>query len=49
MTPPRDLSGVRVKLDRARAHIDAIGEKTDAFTGRTPPPFGVRSEHQGTR
>jgi hypothetical protein len=48
MGVPRDcdLAGVRLKLDRAREHIEAIRERVDVFTGRTPPPFGFRVEQR---
>jgi hypothetical protein len=41
---PPDLTGVRLKLTRARAHIDAIRDKAAAFVGQTPRPFDVRVE-----
>jgi hypothetical protein len=43
-TPTRDLSGVRLKLGRAKEHIGAVRAKTLAFTEREPPPFGFRTE-----
>jgi hypothetical protein len=43
---PPNLTGVRLKLDRAASHIDAIRDKALAFTGREPPPFGFRVEER---
>jgi hypothetical protein len=39
-----DLSGVRLKLARAQAHIDAIRDKSAEFVEGEPPPFGFRVE-----
>jgi hypothetical protein len=39
-----DLSGVRLKLDRAEAHIETVGEQIGAFRERDPAPFGFRSD-----
>jgi hypothetical protein len=41
-----DLTGVRLKLDRAKVHIDAIRAKTERFVERDPPPFGFRVEQR---
>jgi hypothetical protein len=47
-TPP-DLSGVYLKLDRAEAHIESVGEEIKAFCERDPPPFGFRSDPEPRR
>jgi hypothetical protein len=39
-----DLTGVYLKLDRAKAHIETVGEHIEAFRERDPPPFGFRSD-----
>jgi hypothetical protein len=39
-----DLSGVRLKLDRAETHIETVGRQIEAFRERDPPPFGFRSD-----
>src|SRR4051812_23942073 len=39
-----ELSGVRLKLDRAQTHIDVLRDKTSAFRERKPAPFGFRTE-----
>jgi hypothetical protein len=45
MTPAdADLTGVRLKLERAREHIEAIRARCQAFTDREPPPFSSRIE-----
>lgn len=44
MEKERDLTGVRLKLARAWAHIEAIRHKARAFEQQTPPPFAYRVE-----
>jgi hypothetical protein len=41
-----DLTGVRLKLERAREHIEAIRARCEAFTDRDPPPFASRIEQK---
>jgi hypothetical protein len=40
----RDLSSVRLKLDRAKEHIEAFRQDLEVFFKRDPPPFGFRSK-----
>jgi hypothetical protein len=40
----RDLSQVRLKLDRAGEHIEAFRQDLEAFLERDPPPFAFRTE-----
>jgi hypothetical protein len=42
--PTRDLSQVRLKLDRAKLHIETFGNEVEAFLKSDPPPFGFRTE-----
>jgi hypothetical protein len=39
-----DLSGVRLKLHRAKTHLDCVRSETDAFLERDPAPFGIRTD-----
>jgi hypothetical protein len=39
-----DLSGVRLKLDRAEVHIKAFRRKIETFSKGDPPPFGFRTD-----
>src|SRR5205809_138288 len=39
-----DLSGVRLKLHRAKTHIDCVRRETNAFLERDPKPFGIRTD-----
>jgi hypothetical protein len=39
-----DLSGVRLKLDRAEHHIETLRAEIEAFRQREPKPFGFRTE-----
>jgi hypothetical protein len=39
-----DLSSVRLKLDRAKYHIEAFGQDLQAFLDHDPAPFGFRTE-----
>src|SRR5688572_11329470 len=41
-----DLTGVRLKLERARQHIEAIRARCEAFTDRDPLPFSSRVEQK---
>jgi hypothetical protein len=41
-----DLSGVLLKLDRAKTHIDLFGEQVRTFSERDPKPFGFRTESE---
>jgi hypothetical protein len=41
-----DLTGVRLKLERASQHIEAIRARCQAFTERDPPPFSSRIEQK---
>ena len=43
---PPDLSGVRLKLDRAEHHIESLSAETQAFRQRKPKPFGFRTEER---
>ena len=40
----RDLSEVRMKLDRAKEHIEIFGRELETFLEHDPPPFGFRPE-----
>lgn len=42
--PTRDLSQVRLKLDRANEHIETFRSDLEAFVKGDPPPFGYRTE-----
>jgi hypothetical protein len=39
-----DLSGVYLKLDRAKKHMETVRRQTKAFIERDPKPFGVRAK-----
>jgi hypothetical protein len=41
---PPDLSGVYLKLDRAKKHMEAVRRQTKAFLERNPAPFGFRAK-----
>lgn len=41
---PPDLSGVRLKLDRAEHHIESLRAEIQTFRQRKPKPFGFRTE-----
>jgi hypothetical protein len=42
-TPP-DLSGVYLKLDRAKKHMETVRRQTDAFVERDPKPLDFRAK-----
>ena len=46
---PPDLSGVRLKLDRAEHHIESLSAEIQAFRQRKPKPFGFRTEERQDR
>lgn len=39
-----DLTGVRLKLNRAREHIETLRSQTDTFIKREPAPFDFRTK-----
>ena len=43
---PVDLTGPRLKLGRAEAHIDALRREIGAFVSSEPQPFGFSVEKE---
>jgi hypothetical protein len=44
MAAAPDLTDVRLRLDRAKDHIETVRSQTKAFLERDPKPFGFRTE-----
>jgi hypothetical protein len=41
---PHPLDSARLKLDRAREHIDTIRAETIPYMAQDPPPYGMRGD-----
>ena len=41
---PPDISGVYLKLDRAKKHMETVRRQTKSFLERDPAPFGFRTK-----